>query len=84
MCVVEIEVTEVTRFVPSNFVTLLESFWKFTEESRMMVTIQIRRIIKAYLRRSTNTVKKYYPAFIKFPLAKFIKFRRCDQNLSVV
>ena len=30
-----------------------------------------------------KTITKWNPAFIKFPVAKFIKFRRCNSNLSL-
>ena len=49
------------------------TFWKITESITIMVTIQLHIIVKAH---------SIYPAFIEFPFAKFVIYRRCYSNLS--
>ena len=58
-------------------------YWTTLEKSRTMVTIQLLRIINCIPTAVYINSTKQYLEFIKLPLAKFIKCKHCDPNLSL-
>ena len=58
------------------------AYWTTLEKSRIMVTIQLHRIINCIPSAVYINSTKQYPVFMKFLSTKFIKFKHCDPNLS--
>ena len=58
-------------------------YWTTLEKYRMMVTIQLQRIINCICVAVYINGIKQYLEFIKFPLAKFVKCKHCDPSLSL-
>ena len=54
---------------------------KVTVKSCLMVTIQLRIIINAYLRRCTK-IMQTISCIYRVSISKFIKLRRCNPDLS--